>query len=149
MCQLTDKNKFKVEILEKPMTVYKLAEYSRRIWSRSKLRAYYQQTSIELGKTMTKFCAEDFAQKVAKADPQFDGSYIRLDEQGIHACPNKRDVEVTKSTTFPRIDPAWTMVVLECVIPKGSAIVRGVWSDWKDVRTIVTNRIKYVRILKD
>ena len=138
MCQISYKSENKVKELRKPMTVYKVIE--QRTGIVSVMRSFYMTHNvIRLGKMPNACSLEKFRKAIAKAALGDDG-LIQLTNEGFHAYVTLDIARMEMRNRGSDAARGWNAVILECEIPAWSGVIYGF-----DGRTVVTNRIKYVR----
>ena len=145
MCQISNIKRDKVRELRVPMTVYKIVEQDPR--DSSRIRSFYKLKRITIGETANVQSFRKFKRAIKwKIDNSNLVSQFKVEGEGIHAYPNID--AVNNAVIRSRAACDWNLAILECEIPAWSGVINGTWSDRKEVLTLVTNRIKYVRIIK-
>jgi len=148
MCQQSRFDKDKVKETRKPTTVYKIVEVLHN--NSSCVRSYYQQTAIELGFVHRKCSLAAFRDSIGRLkminrvswnDDKFGVKEIY--SEGIHAFPTLDIAEARINDQYTNPSHGHTEMILECEIPAWSGVIYGF-----DGQTLVTNRIKYVKLIK-
>jgi hypothetical protein len=126
MCLIVDKEKFKIEIAQEDIVVYKVLEKYRRF-----VESPCQGFVYEIGKEYK-----------TRMKPFFNRYYCKITE-GFHSFLNEEDAKIKKRriqmTSFS--DKSLHLCCFRCIIPKGSNVVYGKY-EAKDA--VVSEAIKII-----
>ena len=155
MCQASNFKTERVITLKKPMTVYKVAEIERKS---GQIVSYYRRAGISIGETQivstleTFKIAVDSARESKKNLVHKNIQYYWVTGQGIHAVQDLETCEDIINSGHKYwhhvLHEGHDAIIIECKIPAQSGVVRGLWYDDMKTPTLVTNKIKYVKIIK-
>jgi hypothetical protein len=144
MCQYSRAKIDKVCKTLRMRKVYKVVEIAG-----GKVRSYYQYTDINLGGTVSKCTLTEFKKAISKLsqvshlNDRIKTFVKEIKGEGIHAFPSLTEARKALKTDYTEPCPGYASMILECEIPSGSGVIRGYGEN-----TIVTNRIKYVRLIR-
>lgn len=128
MCLTIDKEKFKMEIAQEDIVVYKVLEKYRELTI-----SPYQGFEYEIGKEYK-----------TRMEPYFDCTYYKIKE-GFYSFLNEEDAKSEKIWIEDYCIGNWNLCCFRCIIPKGTNVVYGKYCK-KDV--IVSEAIKVIEEVK-
>ena len=147
MCQISHKLKDFVEQLTEPMRVYKIVKMHI---NGKLLSSYYQNMRVEIGKTyVSPYNFMDDVEMARDKVNSYHQSWFGTDKfelraEGFHSLVSASDAN---NLILGHIRDVHIGRVVECEIPAGAYVIRGVFSDITCVKTVVSNAVKYVKLV--